>query len=84
MEKAIESFMKYQSEAEERFQKSEEQRWKRETEMEERRRRDERDHEMRLFQMLGQMISPRERAQDNYDEYSTFSTPHTHYNYDTY
>ena len=45
--------MKYQSEAEERFQKSEEQCWKRETEMEERRRRDERDHEMRLFPDVG-------------------------------
>ena len=73
-----------EEEQREKATESEEQRWKRETVMEERRRRDERDHEMPLFQMLGQMISPRERAQDNYDEYSTFSTPHTHYDYDTY
>ena len=80
MESAIAAFMKYQSEADERFQKLEEERWKREAEMEEKRRREERDHELRLFQMLGHMISPRERAPDHY---STFSTQ-PYYDPDTY
>ena len=39
MEKATESFLKYQQAAEERFMKWEEEQWKRESEMEERRRK---------------------------------------------
>lgn len=53
MERAIESFMKYQSDAEEKFMKWEEERWAKE--MEEIRRREDREHEMRL---LGQMSKP--------------------------
>ena len=60
MEKAIESFTKYQRDAEERFQKWEEERWRKETELGEKHRREDREHEMRLFQMLGQMMKPRE------------------------
>lgn len=56
MERAIESFVKYQSEAEEKFRKWED-RWE-EMEMEEKRRREDREHEIRLFQMLGQMTKP--------------------------
>ena len=63
MEKAIESFVKYQREAEERFQKWEEERWQKETELEERRRREEREHEMRLFEML---VKPRESYPTTY------------------
>lgn len=37
MEKAVTSFMKYQAEMNERFQKAEEERWKRETELEKQR-----------------------------------------------
>ena len=81
MEKAVATFMKYQGEMEERFQKAEEERWKREAEMEEKRRQDERQHELQLFQMLGQMISTREQAQDSYH---TFPTSHTHYDYEGY
>lgn len=81
MENAITAFMKYQSEADERFQKLEEERWKKETEMEEKRRKDERDHELRLFQMLGQMVSSRERAQDHY---SVFPTQPFNYDHDAY
>ena len=33
---------------------------KRETELEEKRRKDEREHEMRMIQLLGQMIAPRD------------------------
>ena len=60
MDRVIGSFMTFQEEAEERFQKWEEERWKKEAEIEEKRQREERDHEIRLFQMLGQMIRPRE------------------------
>ena len=55
MEKTIEAFVKYQREAEERFQRNEE-RWKKETELEEKRRREDQEHEMRVMQMLGQMF----------------------------
>ena len=81
IEKAVSTFMKFQAEADERYQKYEEERWKRETETEEKRRRDEREHEMRLFQMLGQMITPRERRVQ--DSYTTFtSPPNQPFNYD--
>ena len=60
MERVIESFVKHQNEAEEKYQKWEEERWRKETELLETHRREEREHEMRLFQMLGQMIKPRE------------------------
>lgn len=84
IERAVTSFMKYQSEMDERFQKAEEERWKRETELEEKRRKDEREHEIRMLQMLGQMIAPRERAPDSY---RTFPPPHSqafNYDYDNY
>ena len=58
MERVIESFMKYQSDTEEKFMKWEEECWEKEMEMEEKRRREDREHEMRLFQMLGQMSKP--------------------------
>ena len=57
MEKAIEGFMKYQAEAEEKFMQNEEDHWKREVELEEKRREDQ-EHEIRLFQMLGEMLQP--------------------------
>ena len=56
MEKAIEGFMKYQAEAEKKFMQNEEDRWKREVELEEKRRREDQEHEIRLFQMLGEML----------------------------
>ncbi len=57
MEKAIDSFVKYQIEAEERFQRYEEERWKKEAGFEEKRRREDQEHEMRMIQMLaGQMF----------------------------
>ena len=55
MESAMTSFMKYQMEAEKR----EEERWKREQELEEKRRREDQQHELRVLQMLGQMIQHR-------------------------
>ena len=56
MEKAIEAFTQYQKEAEERFERREEEHWKRDTELEEKRRQEDREHEMRMMQMLGQMF----------------------------
>ena len=58
MEKATESFLKYQQAAEERFMKWEEEQWKRESEMEERRRKQEQQHEMRMLEMLGRFMQP--------------------------
>lgn len=67
MEKAIESFMKYQREAEERYQKWEEQCWQKETELEEKQLQEEQQHEMRLLQMLGSIIKPRESYHTDYN-----------------
>ena len=50
--------MKYQVEAKEKFMQNEEDRWKREVELEEKRRREDQEHEIRLFQMLGEMLQP--------------------------
>ena len=36
----------------------EEERWKKEADLDEKRRKEEREHEMRLFQMLAQMAKP--------------------------
>ena len=66
MDRTVESFMSFQKEAEERFQKSEEERWEKEVDIDDKRQREERDHEIRLFQMLGQMIRPRENYPNTY------------------
>ena len=58
MEKAIESFIKYQAEAEEKFMKHEKECWEKEIELEEKRRKEDQEHEIRLFQMLEQLIKP--------------------------
>ena len=55
MESMMNSFMKYQMEAEKR----EEERWKKERELEERQRREDQQHELRVMQMLGQMLQHR-------------------------
>ena len=51
-------FMKSQADAEERFQMREDERWK-EMEMEERQRREDREHQLQMMQMLGQMLQSR-------------------------
>ena len=66
MDRAIESFVTYQKDAEERFQKWEDEWWKRELELEEKRRREDREHEVTLFQMLGRMLKPRDSYQNSY------------------
>lgn len=52
MESTMSGFMKFQTEAEERFEKREEKRWKREMELEERHRKEYHQHEMQMMQML--------------------------------
>ena len=59
IEKTINVFMKSQADAEERFQKREEERWKKEMELEEKQRREDRQHQLQMMQMLGQMIQGR-------------------------
>lgn len=72
VEKAIDSFVQYQREAEERFLKYEDERWKKEIEVEEKRRREEKEHELRILQMLGQAFRRDHRYEFNtagHDEY---------------
>lgn len=66
MDRAIEGFVKYQSEADEKYRKWEE-RWKKEAELDEKRRKEEREHEMRLFQMLAQMAKPNPYPSQQYN-----------------
>ena len=68
MDRAIETFMKYQSDAEERFMKAEEERWKREMEYEEKRRSQEQEHEMRMMRMIMTMQYP--GGPPNYGDYN--------------
>ena len=59
MEKTFDMFMKSQADAEDRFQMREDERWKKEMEMEERQRREDREHQLQMMQMLGQMLQSR-------------------------
>ena len=77
MEKATESFLKYQQVAEERFMKWEEKQWKRESEMKERRRKQEQQHEMRMLEMLGRFMQlqyPYRGSGPSFDSYSTYNS----------
>ena len=56
LEKAMESFVTYQQAAEERYQKQDNDRWKEANELEERRRKEDREHDMRMMMMLGEMF----------------------------
>jgi len=49
--------MKYQREAEERYQKWEEQHWQKETELEEKQLQKEQQHEIRLSRFWGALLS---------------------------
>ena len=53
IEKAMESFMMYQRNADEEYQKREEDRRQRKIELEEKRRREDREHDLRMMRMLG-------------------------------
>ena len=61
----MESFLKYQEEADNRLRQEEDERWKKELEMEERRRQEYREHERRMMDMLFQMC----RQQPNNHSY---------------
>ena len=52
----MESFLKYQEEADNRLRQEEDERWKKELEMEERRRQEYMEHERRMMDMLFQMF----------------------------
>ena len=71
MESTMSAFIKYQAEAEKR----EEERWRKEMELEETRRREDQQHELRMMQMLGQMLQHRSYPQPN-------STPYEYNHYD--
>ena len=60
MDRAIESFVNYQKDTEERIQKWEDERWKKEVELDEKRLKENREHEVALFQMMEQMLKPRD------------------------
>ena len=53
MEKAMESFTMYQRDADEKYQKG---RWQKDIELEEKRRRENREHDIRMMQMLGSIF----------------------------
>ena len=57
MERQLETFLGYQREAEERFERREEERWERERKLDETRRKEEQAHQLNMLQMLGQMIN---------------------------
>ena len=63
----MESFVKYQKEVEERFKKDEKERWKKECKLEEKRRQDK-QHEIRMMQMLGQMFGSYRHHTVSYDD----------------
>ena len=68
MERAMESFVKYQTEAAEIFKKDEEERWKKECELEEKRRQEDKQHEIRMMQMLGHMFGSYQHHTGPYDD----------------
>ena len=69
----IQQFREMQGEAEERFREWEEERWKGECELEERRRREDRDHERLMLQMILQ--HGRQTPQTSYSSFSPYQHP---------
>ena len=64
------SFIAHQSEAEQRFKHWEDERWQRNMEVEEERRRDDKAHDIQLFQMLGEMLAGGQRnSSQSYFDY---------------
>ncbi len=66
MEKTMDVFVKSQADADERFQMREEERWMKEMELEENQRREDRQHQLQMMQMLGQMIQSRSYPPQSY------------------
>ena len=69
IDKAMESFIVYQREADEQYQKYEEERWQKDIELEEKRRREDREHDVRIMQMLGSMFQGGSYNSYNTDQY---------------
>ena len=67
MDKTLDAFVKYQVEAEERFQNREDERLKKETELDEKRRKEDQQHQMRMMQLIGQMMQRRSYPPSSYD-----------------
>ena len=61
--------MVYQREADEQYQKYEEERWQKDIELEEKRRREDREHDVRIMQMLGSMFQGGSYNSYNTDQY---------------
>ena len=69
IEAAMNQFMDYQSKAEERFRKAEEDRWKKEVEHEDQRRKEDREHEVRMLRMLGDIMRQSYNTYPPYEDY---------------
>ena len=67
MDKAVETFMRFQNESEERFLRAEQVRWKREMEYEDRRRKEDREHEIKLMELFMHMQQPYPGPPNTYD-----------------
>ena len=71
MENVMKQFREIQTEAEERFREWEEMRWQRECEIEEKRRKEDREHERLMLQMILQHgQQPHQTSQPPYSGYS--------------
>ena len=71
MEKAID-VLTHQEEMEEKFRAQEEERWKRETELEERKRREDREHEVRMLQIITQAFHGGLPGPYDYTDYENY------------
>ena len=60
--------MVYQREADEQYQQYEKERWQ-DIELEEKRRREDREHDVRIMQMLGSMFQGGSYSSYNTDQY---------------
>ena len=58
MERTLNTFLKHQQEAKERWPKQEEERWKKECKKEDRQGKKNKEHDKELFRMLGELLRP--------------------------
>ena len=69
IEAAMNQFIQYQTDTEERFRKAEEDRWMKEMEHEDQRRKEDREHEVRMLRMLGDIMRQNYNPYPPYEEY---------------
>ena len=74
MDRTLNTFLRYQQEAEERFERQEEERWKREVEIEEKRRKADQEHEKAIIELL--MRGPSHSYHQPATPYSQFDFVH--------